>query len=356
MNSMDPANKMDEIRGDRTDLLVAVASLYYELNQNQQQIADRLEISRSSVSRMIKEARDLGIVEIRIHKPVNRDFRLEQALLERFGLQDAYVLATTVDTREDAALYGVGRLAATYLQRVIDVLSPHNCIGIAWGTGVHAAVSALSEERSRQIDVVQILGSVCLSDPLIDGPDLARLLAAKLGGRHYDLHAPVLVEQPALRAMLMEEPSLREGLQRGRSVNLAITGIGTVVEEASSFLRAGHLTADELLALREQGIVGETCGRFFDAQGRYAGYAINERVVGIGLDELSALPRVIAVAHGLPKVLSILGALRGRYMTVLATDDVTARAVLAADEASDTGTGKARNINIISANDTAEEQ
>ncbi len=173
--------------------------------------------------------------------------------------------ARPAEMREEEALYGVGRLAAGYLQRVIGNMPPHTCIGTAWGTGAHAAVSVLPEDRSRQIDVVQLLGSVSVSDPLIDGPDLARLLAAKLGGRHYDLHAPVLVEQPALRAMLIDEPSLREGLQRGRSVALAITGIGTMVEEASSFLRAGHLTSTQLAHLREQGIVGETCGRFFDA-------------------------------------------------------------------------------------------
>jgi DNA-binding transcriptional regulator LsrR (DeoR family) len=320
----------DEIRGDRTELLVAVASLYYELNQNQQQIADRLEISRSSVSRMIKEARDLGIVEIRIHKPLNRDFHLEQALIDRFGLQDAYVLIKAGDLRDEEALYGVGRLAATYLQRVIEGMAPHTCIGTAWGTGAFAAVNALPEDRDRQIDVVQLLGSVTVSDPLIDGPDLARLLAAKLGGRHFDLHAPVLVEQPTLRSMLVHEPSVREGLQRGRGVALAITGVGTMVEEASSFLRAGHLTAAELAQLREQGIVGETCGRFFDAWGRYEDFAINERVIGIALDDLRRIPRVIAVARGLPKARSILAALRGRYMTVLATDDITARAVLAA--------------------------
>jgi deoxyribonucleoside regulator len=322
----------DEARGDRTDLLVTVASLYYELNQNQQQIADRLEISRSSVSRMIKEARDLGIVEIRIHKPVNRDFHLEHALIERFGLQDAYVLGTSGDTLEDEALYGVGKLAAGYLQRVISNMPPHTCIGTAWGTGAHAAINALPEDRTRRIDVVQLLGSVSASDPLIDGPDVARLLAAKLGGRHYDLHAPVLVEQPALRAMLIAEPSLRDGLQRGRSVALAITGIGTMVEQASSFLRAGHLTSAQLVFLREQGIVGETCGRFFDANGCYEGYAINERVVGIALDDLRNIPRVIAVARGLPKVMSILAALRGGYMTVLSTDDVTARAILATSD------------------------
>lgn len=313
--------------GDRDDHLVTVASLYYELNQNQQQIAERMEISRSSVSRMIKEARDRGIVEIRIHRPIHRDYRLEQGLIETFGLQDAHVLLTTAELRDEQMLYGVGRLAATYLERAIAALPAGSCIGIAWGTGVHAAVTALNEERSRQIDVVQILGSVGAANSLIDGPDLARVVAAKLGGRHYDLHAPVLVEQEGLRDLLAQEPSVRDGLQRARSVALAITGIGTLHAEAASFLRAGHLAPADLARLRAQGIVGETVGRFFDVQG-CAAYPINDRVIGIDLDDLRAIPRVVAVARGLPKAQSILGALRGKFMTVLATDDLTARAVL----------------------------
>ena len=321
-------NEQREAGGDRDDLLVTVASLYYELNQNQQEIAERLEISRSSVSRMIKEARDRGIVEIRIQKPVYRDYRLEQGLLEAFGLQDAYVLISNNELRDEQVLWGVGRLAASYLERVISGMPAGACIGIAWGTGVHAAVSALPEDRTRQIDVVQILGSVGAQNPLIDGPDLARLVAAKLGGRHFDLHAPVLVEQHGLRDLLTQEPSLREGLNRARSVALAITGVGTVVEEASSFLRAGHLSPQGLADLRAQGVVGETVGRFFDIEGRDEPYAINQRIIGITLEELRAVPRVVAVARGLPKAAAILGALRGRYLTVLATDDVTARTVL----------------------------
>lgn len=319
----------------RDDLLVTVASLYYEHNQNQQQIAERLDVSRSSVSRMIKEARDRGIVEIHIHKPAYRDFDLEYALVERFGLRDARVLRGYEMQSDGERLQAVGRLAAGYLDRVLEMLPDHACIGIAWGTGAYAAVASLSEHRHKCIDVVQIIGSVGAPNPLIDGPDLARVLAGKLGGRHYYLHAPVLVEQPSLRDMLYQEPTVSEGLRRASRVALAITGVGTMEAEASSFLRTGHLTEEELVALRAEGIVGETCGRFFDAQGRCDGYAINQRVVGIELDELRDVPRVIAVALGLPKALSILGALRGRYLKVLATDDVTARAVLDLDQKTD---------------------
>src|SRR4051812_25035078 len=157
---------------ERDELLVTVASLYYELDQNQQQISERLGISRSTVSRLIKEARDRGIVEIRLHKPAWRNYALEQGLIERFDLQDAYVLLTNESRREDELLAQVGRLAAAYVQRVIDQLPNGSCIGICWGTGVHAAVDALHEARDKRIDVVQMLGSVGAPNPLIDGPDL----------------------------------------------------------------------------------------------------------------------------------------------------------------------------------------
>jgi DNA-binding transcriptional regulator LsrR (DeoR family) len=318
----------------RDDLLVTVASLYYELNQNQRQIAERLDMSRSSVSRLIKEARDSGIVEIRIHKPVYRNYALEQTLIEAFGLHDAYVLITDDEKRDskkrnDEILWGVGQLACSYLRRVITTLPPGSCIGISWGTGVYAAVHPLPEDRSKQIDVVQVLGSIGAPDPLIDGPDLARMAADKLGGRNYGLHAPALVEQTALRDLLLAERSVRDGLERARTAALAIIGIGSVQDEAASYLRAGLLTRQELAALRAAGVVGETCGRFFDAAGEFVHLEINRRVIGIELSDLRKIPRVIAVARGLSKLQSILGALRGRYLKTLATDDVTAQAILA---------------------------
>ena len=166
---------------------------------------------------------------------------------------------------------------------------------------------------------------------VVDGPDLARIVAAKLGGRHYDLHAPVLVEKPEVRNVFLSEPTVREGIRRAQSVQLAITGIGTLDDKASSFLRAGLLTLTDLAQLRRMGAVGETIGRFFDIEGSSDGIEINQRIIGIELDDLRRIPQVLAVARGTTKAASILGALRGRFLTVLATDDVTARAVLALD-------------------------
>ncbi|MCB0044536.1 MAG: sugar-binding transcriptional regulator [Caldilineaceae bacterium] len=311
---------------NREETLAMVASLYYQLDQTQSQIAGRLGVSASKISRMIKEARDQGIVEINVRVSTPRDFLLEQEFIDRFGLQDAYVYQTSAENSPADTLRGVGALAAGYLQDVIPNLGPGELIGVAWGSGVHAAVSALPDDPNRHIDVVQLMGGVGALD--MDSPDLARMVAAKLGGRHYDLHAPVLVEQPAVRETFVSEPVVAEAIRRARSVKLAITGIGTVADEASSFLRAGLLTRNDLVQLRREGAVGEMAGRYFDAQGASDAISLNRRIIGIELDDLRRIPQVLAVACGGAKVASIRTALGAGYLSVLATDGATAKAIL----------------------------
>lgn len=320
---------------ERDDLLAMVASLYYKLNQGQGEIAKRLSVSPSTVSRLLKEAWERGIIEVKIKTPIPRDFALETQLVARFGLSDALVLEAKPDSDDASLVAGAGQLAAIYLQRIIPDLPDGSTIGVAWGTGVHATVNALPNNLGSQIDVVQLMGGV--GALVVDGPDLARMVAAKLGGRHYDLHAPVLVERPEVRELFLAEPSVREGIRRARSVQLAITGIGSLEERDSSFLRAGLMTRADLATLRTLGAVGETAGRFFDQTGQTTGIEINRRIIGIELDDLRSIPKVIAVARGLTKAPAILGALRGRYLNVLATDNVTAHAVLKLCESPSSG-------------------
>jgi DNA-binding transcriptional regulator LsrR (DeoR family) len=311
---------------ERDDLLAMVASLYYKLNQGQAEIASRLNVSTSTVSRLLKEGWERGIIEVQIKTPIPRDFALETELVTRFRLNDALVLEAKPDNDDASLVAGAGQLAAIYLQRIIPELPEGATIGVAWGTGVHATVSALPNNLGRQIDVVQLMGGV--GALVVDGPDLARMVAAKLGGRHYDLHAPVLVERPEVRELFLSEPTVRDAIRRARTVQLAITGIGSLDERDSSFLRAGLITRADLAGLRELGVVGETAGRFYDTAGQTAGIEINRRVIGVELDDLRRIPKVIAIARGLTKAPAILGALRGGYLNVLATDNVTARAIL----------------------------
>lgn len=311
---------------EREEVLATVASLYYSLDQSQSDIARRLGVSTSKISRMLKEARDSGIVEIRIRTPIPRDILLEQALIDAFELRDAIVLLSGTEREEETRQQALGEIAATWLKRALPNLPPHATIGVAWGSTIYDTVAALPNLADQSMDVVQLMGGVGTHS--VDGPDITRILAAKLGGRPFDLHAPAFVERASAREVIIAEPAVRDALGRARDVKLALIGIGAVQDKNSAVLRAGMLQRADLANLRAQGAVGEIMGRFYRADGDSSGLEINDHVIGLDLDDLRTLPITIAVARGPAKVDAIHGALRGQMVNVIATDDATARAVL----------------------------
>jgi DNA-binding transcriptional regulator LsrR (DeoR family) len=313
---------------ERADLLAQVASLYYEDGLTQAEIARQVDASRSTISRLLQEARDAGIVEITIHYPWKTDPKLEKRLEERFQLRKALVLAGRGRPYAEV-LRGLGVLAARYIDRA---LTHDSTLGISWGTAVHSTAQALRPNRRLPITVVQMIGAVGIGDPLIDGPDLARLMAHIYRGEYRYLHAPLIVENGQVRQGLLQEPRILETLGLARKVDIALVGIGSLVPEVSSLLRAGYLDQQALEALRSQGAVGDICGRHYNVRGRVMDIELNRRMVGIELKDLQGIDQVIGVAGGEAKAEAILGALRGRHVNVLVTDDGAARKVLALGE------------------------
>ena len=310
---------------DRTELLAQVASLYYEDDLTQGEIARRVGTSRSTVSRMLQEAREAGVVEITVHYPWRTVPELEDALRTRFGLRQARVLLGRGRTYEEI-VRGLGALAARYVEGTVRA---DTVLGISWGLAVHSTVRALRPERRLPITVVQMVGAVGEGDPLIDGPDLARLLAGVYGGQYRYLHAPLIVEDVHTRDVLLQEPRIRETLQLARQADVALVGIGAPRPAVYSLLRAGYVDREAIAGLRAQGVAGDICARHYDAAGRVLDIELNQRIVGIELQALHDIDRVIGVAGGEAKAGAILGALRGGHVNVLVTDDAAASRVLA---------------------------
>ena len=329
---------------ERTERLAQVAHLYYEDNLNQDEIARRMGTSRSTVSRMLQDAREAGVVEIIVHYPWKTVPELEADLSARFGLRQASVLLGRGRPYEEI-LRGLGVLAARYIESNLVQGTPPSSppplrgkgriLGISWGEAVYSTVRALRPDRrlpaGLQLTVVQMVGAVGEGDPLIDGPDLARLLAGVYEGEYRYFHAPLIVEDARAREVLLQEPRIRETLRLARRADVALVGIGAPDPEVSSLLRAGYLDRGALAQLRTQGVVGDICARHYDAQGSVLDIALNRRIVGIELEGLHDVEQVIGVAGGETKAAAILGALRGSHVNVLVTDDVTARKVLALD-------------------------
>lgn len=313
---------------ERVELLARTASLYYEDELTQGEIARQIGTSRSTVSRLLQEAREVGVVEINIHYPWKTAPELQIALSTRFGLLQTLVLVGRGRAHSEV-LRGLGILAARYLE---SVLTANMVLSISWGEAVRRTVRALRSERALPITVAQMVGAVGEGDPLIDGPELARLVAKVFGGEYRHLHAPLIVGDVHAQDILLQEPSIRETLALARRADVALVGIGAPMPGNNSLLRAGYLDQAALAQLRARGVVGDVCARHYDAQGQELDIELNRRVVGIDLDSLHNIGQVIGVAGGELKAKAILGALRGGHVNVLVTDDAAAMRILSLDQ------------------------
>jgi DNA-binding transcriptional regulator LsrR (DeoR family) len=280
--------------------------------------------SRSTVSRLLQQARDSGIVEITVHYPWRRISELERELCQRFGLREAIVLDAEA-MRYAEMLEGLGVLAAGYLE---SILTPEAVLGISWGTAIHSMVEAMQPGQKVPITVVQMIGAVGQGDPHIDGPDLARELASRYDGTYRYLHAPLIVDDAQTQERLLREPSSRETLALVQGADIAVVGLGALVPEVSSWLRAGYCDLEGLHELRARGAIGDICGQHCDINGRVLDMDLNDRVVGIDLETLQSVKYVMGVGGGEAKAEILLSALKGRHINVAVTDQSAARQVL----------------------------
>ena len=311
---------------DRLELLAQVAAWYYEDDLPQAAIARRIGRSRSMVSRLLSEARENGLVEIKVHYPlVKTATELEQRLCETFSLSQAAVL---VDPPSDYPILirHLGELGARVLRRWLhDGVQ----VGIMWGTTIYEVVWALPNLPLNGSTVFQMIGTVGRGNYLMDGPELARSLSQKLNGNYQFLPAPIFAEDESVASSFLRQSAIAEILARVREVDVALLGIGTLEGYFSYLETTGYVGSGDLKTLRRAGGVGSILGIFIDGVGEPLDTSINRRVIGFkDTEALKEIPSVVAVAGGVDKAPAILAALRGGYLGTLVTDAMTASEVL----------------------------
>src|SRR3954465_5383215 len=303
--------------------LVKAARMYFLDGRSQDEVARALGTSRSNVSRMLTAARAQGIVEIRVHDQTSREKDLEQALQERFELSHVRVAAFRPGVD---ALAAAGDLAAQWLD---ESLRDGHVLGLSGGTSLQAMGESFSVDQPRSVEVVPLVGGLSTADSLVAGQELVRELAGRLGATYRYLHAPALLRSEAARDALLAEPAISDVLQRASSADIAMVGIGSVGTGSSNEIVEGlGLSPAERKALLGAGPVGDTCCRFFDADGQPIHGVVHDRVLAIELDQLRRIPTVIGVATGAEKVPGVLGALRGGIIDGLLLDATLALALL----------------------------
>jgi deoxyribonucleoside regulator len=309
---------------DEIQLMVQVARLYYENNLNQEDIAQRLGISRQKVSRLLIEGRAQGIIKITIFDPDPADPNLGEALKARFGLREV-VLASGEKLEGEQLRAAIGLKASEYLLKVIR---DDQTIGIGWGRTLFEAINLLHEGGARHIHVIPLIGGLGDISPFFQVNELTRRLAEAFSGTYRQLYAPAFLQDSQLLGRLLKTPEVSQVLDLWTHLDKAVIGIGHVgFQEISSMFFADHIMPDTLAQLESNGAVGDICGRFYNLDGKQVHPATG--VLGIDLNTLRTVPDVIAIAGGNEKINAVLGALRGGYISTLVTDSITARAILA---------------------------
>lgn len=314
---------------DHARLLVKAARLYYEQELTQSDIGQRLRLSRQKVQRLLSQARAEGIVQINVNPIMGTFTDLETALAERFELQEAIIVETTAYDDQLVVAREVGAGAAEYLLRIVE---PNDTIVMSWGGSLLGMVNGVAANRRREdlsgVTVIQGLGS--LGDPNNDthASDLTRRLARCLNGQAILLPAPGAAGSRATRDAFYNDPHVSQVLQTACSAAMMFTGIGAPRPD-SILVREGNIvTWPELAALMEQGVVGDLNLRYFDEQGQKFSCDLDDRVIGLDIDQMQSINLVIGVAGGLAKFRAIKTALRGKLVDVLVTDHVTATQLL----------------------------
>lgn len=325
-----------------TLLLGEVARLYYVKNFTQQHIADRIGVSRTNVSRMLKEARDRGLVEIKIRTPLNVADDLQEELMKRLGLRECLVLINPQLGQDAADLTDtVGRLSALGASYLQETIADHSIVGVSWSSTVYHIVSAQYLQEKSDVTAVQLMGSIGGSITELDGVAITGRLADVLGGKAHYLHSPMLVANAVGRDALMRDPHVQKTLEVARNADTMVVSVG-VINRNSGQYRTSYLDDDDLRYIRDQGAVGDICGSYFSRDGSPVRLEMNERTIAIEFEEMKAIPNRVGVSGGPDKALGNIGAVRAGLLNVLITDEDTAREMLDIlnneDIASDSGT------------------
>ena len=300
--------------------------MYYDQGYNQQEIANRLHLSRPKISRLLKQARDTGVVQITIVSSGVSFVELESAIEKKFDLKEAIII--DADSTSGFVLRKqLGTAAANYLHRTV---SEKDVIGVTWGTTLQAMIDSLAPVLTENVHVVQALGGVGPPEAKAHSSDISRRLSQLLNTKLTLLPAPGIVGSSDAKDILLSDRQVKTALDLFSRINTLYVGLGSI--ETNPVLKPGsHEISDSLYnEIINSQAVGDIALRFFDIEGNPVHSKLEELTIGITIEEIKKIDTVVAIAGGLEKIKVIKGALSGKLIDVLITDQMTANTLLSA--------------------------
>ncbi|MGI9420049.1 MAG: sugar-binding transcriptional regulator [Geminicoccaceae bacterium] len=313
-------------RTNELRLIARVAQMYHVEDMRQADIAKHLRLSQATVSRILKRAQDEGIVRTTIVSPSGTYSDLERGLRERFNLPEAIVVEC-VEDRDGAIMSRVGEAAAHFVE---VTMQQDEVVGVSsWSETILKMVDNIHPMKTGKAKyVVQTLGGMGNPSVQTHATQLTTRLAKLIGAEPRLLTSHGVAQSREAKLVMLSDPYVRETMDLFSRITLAIIGIGAI-EPSRLLAGSGNVfSAGELSDLKEAGAVGDISLRFFDKDGRPVKTPLDDRVIGMDMEALSKVDRVIGLAGGQSKTEAIAGALQAGVLNVLITDKFTAARLL----------------------------
>ncbi|MCL2784996.1 MAG: transcriptional regulator [Propionibacteriaceae bacterium] len=299
---------------------------YYVQEETMEAIARHLQLSRSSVSRLLAEARHTGMVRITVEAPQGSSSPVARSVAAIFGVNVHLVTvgeSASIATRFER----VSKLAAALLR---DSVNDGDLIGVAWGVTLSNIVPFIEKRPLHDATIVQMNGGTNIHDTSARHvAAILQSLSQSFDARIVQFPVPAFFDYAETKEAMWRERSVKLVLNLQDKLNIAIFGIGSVDARVPSYVyTAGFLDEEEMGLIREQGIVGDVCTVLFREDGTYEDIDLNQRASGLTPAELQQIPKRIGVIADPSRARALLGALRAKTITDLVCDDTTARALL----------------------------
>jgi DNA-binding transcriptional regulator LsrR (DeoR family) len=307
---------------DRIRLMINVSKLHYEDGLTQKEISEKLRISRPTISRLIKDAIKLGIVEIKIAEFEESYTDLEKQISDAYGLEEVVVTRVSDADSREIVSRELGAKAAYFFNRSVQ---NGDVVGVTWGTTISSMVDNLKATKSLHITVVQLMGG--LGDPAVSlhGTEIIRRISLLIDSTIRLMPAPGIVDSIEAAQFLKSDKHISAAIDAVTNADIIFAGIGSLAQEALLIKDESIISQKEVKWLRENGAIGEFALHFYDKGGKLVDSDIEKRIIGLGWEEVKGIDRVVAIAGGPEKTDAILGALHGGFVDVLITDHQTAK-------------------------------
>jgi len=306
---------------DKQRLMIKIAKLYYEGGLTQDAIAQRLRLSRPRVCRLMQDAIDNGIVKITIMQEPGSHAEIERQLETKFSLLEVMVSDVSEPASIESIAHDLGVVAADYFGRIV---LDGDIIGFTWGATLASMVDNLVAEKKHKCIVMQLVGGLGEPEAESHATGLVSRAAMAIGGSMSLMPAPGVVTSEESAKLLRSDRSISQSLERVGTVNIAFVGIGNPTRDSLLMRDEFIISWPEMEDLIHQGAIGDISLRYYDINGQLIDSNLNKRVIGITLDELRKINRVVGIAGGAEKFNAILGAIHGKLINTLITDTDTA--------------------------------